>query len=55
MSLEESVGVDQAKKRQKYASEKGTRTFVCISLPVTVEMEQTVLWAESHQELLQSR
>lgn len=55
MSLEESVGIDRAKKRQKYAAEKGTCTFVRISLPVTVEMEQTVLWAERHQELLQSR
>lgn len=38
MSLEESVRTDQAKKRQKYASETGTCTFVCIPLPMTVEV-----------------
>lgn len=38
MSLEESVRTDQAKKREKYASETGTCTFVCISLPMTVEL-----------------
>lgn len=38
MNLEESIGICQAKKGQKYAPEKGVCMFVCISLPIGVKV-----------------
>lgn len=34
MSLEESIGIGKARKRQKCAPDTGTCTCVCISLPM---------------------